>query len=224
MVFFALVLPDKQLHRKPPSQGLRSWVHTFWVSPKQHPDFAWAWASRFLLYLGSFLFTTFRVFWMIDHLGLTGARAAAVVFTGVLVYTLALVVVGQVAGIVSDRVGRRKIFVFGSTALFAIGLALLTQVGSVGGFYLVEVLLGAAFGIYMGVDLALVLAVLPNPQDCAKDLGVFNIANAGPQSLAPALGAVLIGVGTKNYDLLYVTAAVLTFVGALAIIPIRKVK
>jgi len=224
MVFFALVLPDKQLHRKPPSEGLKSWVHTFWVSPRQHPDFAWAWASRFLLYLGSFLFTTFRVFWMIDHLGLSAARAAAVVFNGVLVYTLVLVVVGQVAGIVSDRVGRRKIFVFGSTALFAIGLAVLTQVDSVSGFYVVEALLGAAFGIYMGVDLALVLEVLPNPEDSAKDLGVFNIANAAPQSIAPALGAALIAVGTKNYDLLYLAAGVLTFLGALAILPIRRVK
>src|SRR4051794_2369349 len=224
MVFFAMVLPDKQLHRKPPSEGLKSWVHTFWVSPKAHPDFAWAWVSRFLLYLGSFLFTTFRVFWMIDHLGLSAARAAAVVFNGVLVYTLVLVVVGQVAGIVSDRVGRRKVFVFGSTALFAIGLALLTQVDSVSGFYVVEALLGAAFGIYMGVDLALVLEVLPNPEDSAKDLGVFNIANAAPQSIAPALGAALIAAGTKNYDLLYVTAGVLTFLGALAILPIRRVK
>jgi MFS family permease len=224
MVFFAFVLPDKQLHHKPPSEGLKSWVETFWVSPRRHPDFAWAWWSRFLLYLGSFLFTTFRVFWMVDHLGLTAARAAGVVFNGVLIYTLVLVVVGQVAGILSDRVGRRKVFVFGSTALFAIGLALLTQVDSVSGFYVAEALLGAAFGIYMGVDLALVLEVLPNPEDSAKDLGVFNIANALPQSIAPALGAVLIGVGTKNYDLLYVTAGVLTFLGALAIIPIRKVK
>jgi hypothetical protein len=76
----------------------------------------------------------------------------------------------------------------------------------------------------MGVDLALVLEVLPNPEDSAKDLGVFNIANAAPQSIAPALGAALIAVGTKNYDLLYITAAVATLVGAVAIIPIRKVK
>jgi MFS family permease len=133
-------------------------------------------------------------------------------------------VIGQAAGYVSDRLGRRKFLVFISTGLFALGLGLLTQVNTVAGFYGVEAILGAAYGIYMGVDLALVLAVLPHPEDNAKDLGVFNIANAAPQSLAPALGAVLIGVGTKNYDLLYAIAGVLTFLGALAIIPIRKVK
>jgi hypothetical protein len=52
---------------------------------------------------------------------------------------------------------------------------------------------------------------------------VSDIANAVPQSIAPALGAALIAVGTKDHDLLYLTAGVLTFLDAQAIIPIRKV-
>jgi MFS family permease len=225
MLIYALVLPDKRLRRRPPGISLGEFARTFWVSPRQHPDFAWAWISRFMLILGSFMFSTFRIYWMVDHLKLSSARAAATVFTGVLIYTGVLVVIGQAAGYISDRLGRRKFLVFLSTALFAIGLGLLTQVNSVSGFYLVEGILGAAYGIYMGVDLALVLAVLPHPEDNAKDLGVFNIANAGPQTLAPFLGAILLGIGAgKNYDLLYLTAAALTFVGALAIIPVKKVK
>jgi MFS family permease len=225
MFLYAVLLPDKRLRHRPPAGGLRAFAHTFWVSPRQHPDFAWAWISRFMLILGSFLFSTFRFFWMKDHIGLTDAQAAGTIATGVLVYTLVLVVVGQAAGYLSDRLGRRKFLVFLSTALFAVGLGLLTQVDSVGGFYLVEAILGAAFGIYMGVDLALVLAVLPHPEDNAKDLGVFNIANAAPQTLAPFLGAILLAVGAgKNYNLLYLTAAALTFLGALAIIPVRKVR
>ena len=58
-----------------------------------------------------------------------------------------------------------------------------------------------------------------------KDPGVFDIANAMPQTLAPFLGAVLLGVAAgKNYNLLYITAAVLTFLGAVAILPVKKVK
>ncbi|WP_344805003.1 MFS transporter [Microlunatus ginsengisoli] len=224
MVAYALVLKDPQLHHKPAAEGWKAWIHTFWVSPRQHPDFGWAWISRFLLVLGSFMFTTFRLNWMIDHLGLTSAEAAQVVFVGVLIYTVVLVVVGQATGFVSDKIGRRKVFVFGSTALFAIGLLGLTQVNTVGHFYVIEAILGAAFGIYMGVDLALVIGVLPDPENSAKDLGVFNIANAAPQSLAPFLGAALIAGAAKNYSLLYVVAAALTFLGALAIIPVKKVK
>jgi MFS family permease len=226
MLIYALVLPDKRLRRRPPAVGLGEFLHTFWVSPRRYPDFAWAWISRFMLILGSFMFSTFRLFWMVDEIGLSPAQAATTVFTGVLIYTGVLVVLGQAAGFLSDRLGRRKIFVFLSTALFAVGLVLLTQVNTVGGFYVVEAIMGAAYGIYMGVDLALVLAVLPHPEDNAKDLGVFNIANAAPQSLAPFLGAILLslGAGGKNYTLLYLTAAVLTFIGALAIFPVKKVK
>jgi len=224
MLAYALVLPDKRLPKRPPAMDLKTWAHTFWISPRRYPDFAWAWISRFLLVLGSFMFSTFRFFWMKDHLGLSDAEATAAVFQGVLIYTVVLVVVGQLAGILSDKLARRKVFVFASTALFAVGLGLLTQVNDVSGFYMVEAILGAAYGIYMGVDLALVIGVLPNPDDSAKDLGVFNIANAGPQSLAPFLGALLIGGAAKNYDLLYITAAALTLVGALAIIPVKKVK
>jgi MFS family permease len=225
MAIYALVLPDKRLLRRPPAPDLKVFLHTFWVSPRRYPDFAWAWISRFMLILGSFMFTTFRFFWMKDEIGLTDAQAAGTVATGVLIYTVVLVVIGQAAGFVSDRLGRRKFLVFLSTALFAVGLSMLTQVNSVGGFYVVEAILGAAFGIYMGVDLALVLAVLPHPEDSAKDLGVFNIANAMPQTLAPFIGAILLTVGAgQNYNLLYLTAAALTFLGALAIIPVKKVK
>ena len=51
-------------------------------------------------------------------------------------------------------------------ALFAVGLLMLTQVSTLSGFYLAEVIMGAAYGIYMGVDLALVMQLVDaqNPQ------------------------------------------------------------
>lgn len=61
-------------------------------------------------------------------------------------------------------------------------------------FLVVELVLGIAFGIYVGVDLALVVDVLPNPEDSGKDLGVFNIANALPQTFAPLIGGALVYV------------------------------
>jgi hypothetical protein len=84
-----------------------------------------------------------------------------------------------------------------------------------------------AFGIYVGVDLALVVDVLPNPDDAGKDLGVMNIANALPQSAAPALGAALLAfhsANNQNYDLLLYSAGAAALIGALVIIPIKGVR
>ena len=86
----------------------------------------------------------------------------------------------------------------GSTLLFGVGIVLLAHVSTLNGFYLVEAVLGVAYGIYVGVDLALVVDVLPNPDDAGKDLGVFNMANALPQTLAPVFGAALLAVNSAN--------------------------
>lgn len=227
MVLFAAVLPDRVLPVRPPRMRGREWLQTFWVNPLQHRDFALAWWSRFLIILATFMFTTFRLFFMEDRIGVDEADAAGTVSTGVLIYTIVLLVASPLAGWISDRTGRRKLLVGGSTLLFALGIALLTQATDVTHFYLCEALLGAAYGIYVAVDLALVVDVLPNQEDSGKDLGVFNMASALPQTMAPAVGGVLLAVGSavnQNYDLLLWVAAIASVVGALVVVPIRKVR
>lgn len=227
MVAYALILPDPVLTTAPPRFNLAELLKTFWVNPLRQPDFALAWWSRFLIILASFMFTSFRLPFITDRLGIDSQEGAGTVFTGVLIYTIALVGAGYAAGWISDRTGRRKLPVVVATALFAVGTYLLMHVGTVGQFYAVEAVLGVAFGIYMSVDMALVLQVLPNPEDTGKDLGVFNMANALPQSLAPFLGAALLAATTPgaqpNYGLLLGAAAAVCLVGAFVVLPIKKV-
>src|SRR3954470_1715335 len=227
MLLFAFILPDQHLRVRPPRMDLREWVTTFWLSPRKYPDFAFAWWSRFLITLATFMFTTFRLFFLQDELGLSPDQAPAAVTIGVLVYTIALIASGWAAGKISDRTGRRKFLVAGSTLLFGIGIVALAHVTTVTQFYMVEALMGVAYGIYVGVDLALVVDVLPNPDDSGKDLGVFNMANALPQTVAPVFGAALLAVSSasnQNYDLLLYTAGVAALLGALIVLPIKKVR
>lgn len=226
VVLYVIALPDKVLPQRPPSGGgLRMVLRTFWVNPRRHPDFAWTFVSRFMVILAMFMFTTFRLLFLQDQLGLSDERAVSVMATGVLVYTLVLIAAGQLAGWLSDRLRRRKVFVGISALVFGVGTAMLITTHSVAGFYAAEAVLGLGFGVYAGVDLALVLDVLPDPEDSAKDLGVFNIANAAPQSIAPAIGALLVNTaGGHEYHLLLGVAAAVCVVGALAVIPIRKVR
>jgi MFS family permease len=225
VLLYVVALPDKALPQRPPSDGgLRTVLKTFWVNPRKYPDFGWAFVSRFMIILAMFMFTTFRLLFLEDQLGLSDDRAVSVMATGVLLYTLVLMAAGQLAGWLSDRLRRRKVFVGFSALVFGIGTALLITTHSVVGFYAAEVVLGLGFGVYMSVDLALVLDVLPDPEDSAKDLGVFNIANAAPQSIAPAFGVLLVNAaGGHAYHLLLGAAAAVCVIGALAVIPIRNV-
>ena len=60
--------------------------------------------------------------------------------------------------------------------------------------------------------------MLPNDEsDIAKDLGVFNIANPLPQSIAPAIAPFLAIGAPKNCASLFVVAALFAAVAAFAI-------
>ncbi|MFJ4172240.1 MFS transporter [Paenarthrobacter sp. NPDC089714] len=202
-------------------------VSSFWTNPIKNPDFGWAWWGRFLMTFGTFMFTTYRVLYMEDHIGLAQADAVAAVAFGVLLYTIALLVSAAISGWASDRFGRRKVFVWTSTALTAAGLVLLAHAGTVEMFYLAEIILGFAYGVYVAIDTALIVDVLPNPDRPGKDLGVINIANALPQSLAPVVGLWLLHAGSTsggNYTLMLWGAGFAVLLGALVIFPIKSVR
>ena len=194
--------------------------------PNTYPDFAYAWWSRYLVTLTAFLFITFRLFFLQHRVELSTEEAVQALTTGVLSYTIALVITAKIGGWLSDKLQRRKVFVIGATPLFGLGTYLLVHVTTVPTFYLVEALMGAAYGIYVAVDMALVVDVLPNPDDAAKDLGVMNIANALPQSLAGALGDILLNIGAEgtNYARMSPVAGIIGLIGAAAILPIKKVR
>lgn len=227
MVIFAIILPDKALPVKPERMNFADWVTTFWVSPIKNPDYALAWWSRFLITFASFGFITFRFFYLLNHVEVPEADIPSVISLSVLINTICLVVASVIAGKLSDKLGRRKVFVWSSTFLFAIGTVALIFVKDVPSFYILEAFIGIAYGIYVGVDLALVVDVLPNPDDSGKDLGVFNMANALPQTLAPLIGGFLVYVGSENgsnYALWFSVCGVCALIGALVIFPIKKVK
>lgn len=204
-------------------------VGSFWTNPIKNPDFAFAWWSRFLIIFATFMFTTYRFLYMKQHIGITDDRAAtAAVAFGVLLYTIALLVSAALSGWASDRLRRRKVFVGGSTALFAVGLVVLAHAETVEVFYVAEVIMGFAYGIYSAIDTALVVDVLPNADRPGKDLGVINIANALPQSLAPAAALFFLKIGSDgapvNYTLMCWAAGIVAIIGALVVIPIKRVR
>ncbi len=72
---------------------------------RSHPDFGWAWLTRFLVNLGNSTGTLYLLCYLMDAVGMEEGPAT----TGVFVLTM--FVSTMVGGIWSDRVGRRKPFV-----------------------------------------------------------------------------------------------------------------
>jgi MFS family permease len=225
----ALVLKDVRLDRADATPfALGAFVKSFWVSPRKFPDFGWAFLGRFLIMCGFASYTTYQLYFLQDRFGFDVPTALGWQLVLMLLQAAALTVAALVGGWLSDRLGRRKIFVIVATVLTGIGLAVFAIAPQPELLYVAAVLFGAGFGAYLAVDLALVTDVLPNREtEAAKNMGVFNIANALPPSLVPALAPLVLAIGagaSANYAALFLLGAVLAVFGAISTMFIKGAK
>ena len=132
----------------------------FWVSPRAYPDFAWAWLARFLVSLGFAMSTLYLLFFLQDHLGFASEEAGQQQTTLLLIYTLGMVCTAVLGGWISDRSGKRKVFVVVATVIMAVaGIILALVPANTGGFGLAmiaAIVLGLGYGWYLAVDQALI--------------------------------------------------------------------
>ena len=177
---------------------VRRFARSFWISPRLHPDFAWAWLTRFLVNLGNAVGLLYLLYFMQDVIGYSSDEAADRVFVLTAIYAATLVLTTVVFGIWSDRTGRRKVFVIWSGVVAGTAALVLGTGQSWGAAVVGATVMGLGYGIYTSVDFALITQVLPGAEDRAKDLGVINIANALPQVVAPILANVILQVVERS--------------------------
>lgn len=228
VLILVLVLHDRTLARDQqlPPYGIGEFLRSFWVNPRRHPDFGWNWLGRFLFIMGYAFVLTYQVFYLLDHLHESPNEVAQLVFISTLVQTIFLVVFSYLGGWLSDRAHRRKIFVIVAALIYMVSLFIIAIASSFNIFLVAIAISGIGIGTYFAVDLALASSVLPEGgKEAAKDLGVLNIANALPQSIAPAIAPIFLAIGGGgNYTALFIAAGVFVFFGALSIQPIKAVR
>lgn len=227
---FAVVLRDRRLDPADrPRFSLADFFTTFWVNPLTNPNYAWAWWSRLLIFFGVAAVNAYQAFYLIIVQHIAPADVAAKIFLSTLVLTGISLIFAPAAAKISDRIGRRKPFVIISALIFAVGLGIVATASTYGQFLLAIAVIGLGQGIYFAVDLALVTQVLPDPATAAKDLGIMNLANNLPSSIVPAVAPALLAIGAsaaspQNFSALFLVGAAAGLLGALLIVPIRKVR
>ncbi|MFI8193219.1 MFS transporter [Streptomyces sp. NPDC085946] len=205
--------------------GVREFARSFWVDPRRHPDFAWNFAGRFLVFTGISCVTSYQVYFLMDRLGYTGSAVTDKVLVGTLVMVAATVAGSLLGGQLSDRSGRRKPYVLAASLVLAVSLAMIAGAQSFGTYLAAVAVFGFGEGLYLSVDVALAAAVLPDPEESAKDMGVLNIGNALPQSLVPIAAPALLALGGGgNYGALFLFGAIAAVLGAVAVQFVRSVK
>lgn len=211
-----VVLPASA--REPFAWG--SFLRGFWINPVRHPDFGWAWLTRFLLYLSSQLILVYLLFFLQDGLGHPQPAAGVLVLSSI--YAGFVILSSVIAGRLSDRDGRRKRYVLASAVIVAAAALVMAVAPSFTVAIAGAVLLGLGFGSFLAVDYALLTQVLPHAESRAKDLGVINIANSLPQVFAPLI-AWLSVTWLGGYPTLFACAAAVALAGGLLVHRIRNV-
>src|SRR5436305_8684177 len=166
----------------PPRQrmALSAAVHEF-LRPLLGGDFAWVIFTRFFVSAGITAVAYYLNNFFRDVVGVSDPGQ----FTSVWSLVVLLVAIPFVlaGGFYSDRMHRRKAFVYASGAFQA--LVALVFIAFFPKAMPIVFTLGAAYGIgyglYYAVDWALACDTLPNRSSSAKDLGLFHLALTLPQ-------------------------------------------
>lgn len=201
-------------------------------------DFRWVVVTRFFQTLGIWTILPFLTFYFKDVVRAPNFAAASdlwqlCVLAGGLVPAL-------VCGALSDRTGRRKLFVYLASGVQAAVTAVLvfTLVSDTVLIYTLGIVFGIGYGAYAAVDWALACDALPDRfRTAARDMGVFHVAFTLPQVFAPAVLAPVLyilnqpghvaGLATGpgvGYRVVFATAAVWFVLATVMVSRIRGVR
>jgi Na+/melibiose symporter-like transporter len=210
------------------------------IDPLRDHDFRWVFGTRFLMIMGAFTVQEFLQYYMRDvvkDFTLFGTRVAENAESAVSFFIIALLI-GAVAsslaaGILSDKLGRKKI-VYLSSILQAIVPFVLIFFSPFPLVVGLGIIFGLGYGAYASVDWAMASDVLPSDADHAKDMGVWHVADTFPQVIATPIAGLLLDrfqvVGqsvnqpTLGYTVIFSLAVVYFVLGTVLVRKIRKVR
>ena len=85
ILVFAITLKDRRLAKADkPAWSLREFASTFYVNPRKSPDFAWAFASRFMFVLAYAFLTIYQAYYLLDKIGSAESDVPQQIFLGTL--------------------------------------------------------------------------------------------------------------------------------------------
>lgn len=229
VIIFVLILKDRRLTEKPAEKfTIGMFFGSFVFNPRKHPDFGWTWLTKFFVMFGYAGIATFLPLYLVTKFGLDEQGAVGVILAANLASMAAMAISSPLGGFLSDKIGKRRPFVAVAGVIMVVGLVILAIAPDVTTVIIAQAIIGLGAGSFLSVDLALATEVLPNPDDVAKDLGVLNIANALPQSIAPAIAPGIIAIGAATplggYTTWYLFGAVVALAGAVLVYRIKGVK
>src|ERR1700674_1572734 len=215
----------------PPHRPFGEAIREF-VRPLHEGDFAWVVFTRLMVSSGITVVLYFLVNFFGDVVLAPKSDAAKFTSNWLLVVVVTALPFGFFGGQISDRIKRRKIFVYlaGAAQSFVALVCIAFFPKSIPLVYALGVAYGVGYGLYFAVDWALAVDTLPDKTKSAKDMGLFHVALTLPQAILPLFGGLLIDSLNKNmggnagYRVVFSSAVLFLFLGTVLVSRIKAVR
>ncbi|BDR52926.1 hypothetical protein KIM372_08330 [Bombiscardovia nodaiensis] len=201
-----------------------AWKHIVYsfTPPLHAPDFWKAFCCRTLLLLAIQMLAGYWLYICQDYIGLPKVTAAKVVST-IAIFQMIASIVAMFVGPLSDKIHKRKPMVVLSAALAVVGFIFPIVMRSITGIYFASVFVALGQGIFMAIDQALNVDVLPSKENAGKDLGFINAATTAGQSAGMALTSIIVSA-TGTYIYIFPIAIVMSVLSVFFVLSIKSVK
>jgi MFS family permease len=188
-------------------------------------NFRWVWIARVFLTFGMSVSTTLGIYMMQSyiHPALSVADATALAPRLYLAAAPLSILSTVFVGRLSDRLGRRKPFVIAASMLLAASFLVPIVSPTLPALFVQAAIAGLAYGIYLPVDQALFIDVLPDAKSAGRDLGVAQLGFNLGQAIGPIAAGIVVSM-TGGYLGVWITGVVVVALATIAILPVRGVR
>jgi MFS family permease len=201
-----------------------------WIAPFRSPDFRWVWLTRFLVALGFYLITLYVSNYLNDRVKvfLLGPIDLKKTLYASLVAAVTISLCGAIGAIIAgkhtDKWGHKRMIVL-SGYLMAGAIIPFALIPHFMLMLFLAAIFGIGYGAYQSASWALAADVLPNPEEAAKDMGIWQASVSTPQIVGGAVG-FLVDVGNRGrpgagYSIAFLIAAAAFFAGCLLVVRVK---
>jgi MFS family permease len=208
---------------------LRDRVREF-LRPLHEGDLAWVIFTRLMVSAGISVVQLNLLNFFRDVV-LGGQSAAKFTAIWLLVVTITALPFGFLGGQLSDRLQRRKVFVYlaGAAQAFVALVFVLFYPTAQPLVFALGVAYGVGYGLYYAVDWALACDTLPDKSRSAKDMGLFHVALTLPQAIVPFFAGPIIDAingphGNGGYRVVFSSAVLFMALGTFFVSRIKTVR
>lgn len=224
---FFFILREKPLPRDlVPAFSFKKFLAHFWVNPVKYPDFGFTWCSRCLIFLSSGFLISYLAFYLKDVIHFSNPASGVAIFNAC--YIVILVIASIIGGLMADKLQYLKPFVIAGALLMALAFFVIAFVPNWPVMLVCAFVMGLGFGVYLSIDIALAVRVLPTVSNRGKDLGIINTAIFIPLVFTAPIGSSILnafgGNSATGYTVLFCVSAVALVLAALLILPIKSVR